>query len=188
MTTPDPQPAPRKTLTPAQALLFGTLTVGVLDIADALVFFGLRGVAPIRIFQSIASGLLGQASFEGGYSTAVLGGLLHFLIAFIIVAVYFLASRPLPALARRPLLYGPFYGVLVYLTMTFAVVPLSAAASGMPAPAVLTNGLLIHMLGVGLPSALFARAARRTAHSAPSVPASSITPQQGGGRNHRAMP
>jgi hypothetical protein len=67
-----------KPLPPARALLFGTITVGGLDILDALLFFGFRGVAPIRIFQSIASGLLGRTAFDGGLSTALAGGVLHF--------------------------------------------------------------------------------------------------------------
>ena len=71
------------------ALLFGTLTVGTLDILDAIVFFGIRNhVAPIRIFQSIAAGLLGRAAFSGGIRTALLGALLHYFIAFSIVAVF----------------------------------------------------------------------------------------------------
>jgi uncharacterized membrane protein YagU involved in acid resistance len=151
---------------------------------DALVFFGFRGVAPILIFQSIASGLLGPASYEGGSATAVLGGVLHFFIAFMIVAVYFVASRRWPALARRPLRYGPLYGMLVYLTMNLVVIPLSAASSGMPPPAVLINGLLIHLLGVGLPSALFARAAR----SAPPFPPSSSVSPRRGRRDDRTIP
>jgi hypothetical protein len=151
----------RRPLTPAQAVLFGTLTVGTLDLLDALVFFGLRGVAPLRIPQSIASGLLGRAAFEGGLPTAVLGVLLHFIIALVIVSLYYLASRRWPVLARRPLLYGPLYGIVVYVVMTFVVVPLSAAPMKPPTlPLVVANGLLIHILGIGLPSALFARAAR----------------------------
>jgi hypothetical protein len=151
----------RKPLTPAQALLCGTLTVGTLDILDAFLFFyGYREVSPIRILQSIASGLLGRASFQGGIPTAALGLLLHFFIAFMIVLTYWLASRRMPSLARHPLLYGPLYGLAVYAVMNFVVVPLSAANSGgIPATPVLINGLLIHALGVGLPSALFARAA-----------------------------
>ena len=159
---PDRWPFGIKPMTPARALLFGTITVGVLDILDALLFFGFRGVAPIRIFQSIASGLLGRAAFDGGLPTAMLGGLLHFFIAFAIVTVYYLASQWLPRLSHHPLRYGLLYGLLVYGIMTWVVVPLSAAASGPPPPAVLVNGLLIHALGVGLPSALFARAARST--------------------------
>ncbi|HMB91490.1 MAG TPA: hypothetical protein VKP65_11625 [Rhodothermales bacterium] len=170
--TPVPRSFKKKALTPVQALLFGTLTVGVLDILDALVFFGLRGVPPIRIFQSIASGLLGRAAFSGGLATAALGGVLHFFIAFVIVTVYYLASRWLSPLAQRPLLSGPLYGVFVYAIMTFVVVPLSAASSGPLSLAVLINGLLIHVVGVGLPSALFARAASASRSAPPSSVAS----------------
>ena len=150
-----------KRLTPAQAILFGTLTVGVLDILDAFIFFGLRGVAPIRILQSIASGLLGREAYSGGLTTAALGTLLHFFIAFVVVVTYYLASRRLPFLTRRPWLFGPLYGLLVYAVMNLVVLPLSAAVTGPPpAGAALVNGLLIHAFGVGLPSALFAGLAR----------------------------
>ncbi|HEX7242530.1 MAG TPA: hypothetical protein VF263_19730 [Longimicrobiaceae bacterium] len=149
-------------MTPARAVLLGTLTVGVLDALDAVVFFGLRGVAPIRIFQSIASGLLGAAAYGGGLSTALLGAALHFLIALAVVGSYVLASRRFAVLARHPFVCGPLYGLLVYAVMNLAVVPLSAAVVGPPSLPAVVNGLLIHVLGVGLPAALFARAARPT--------------------------
>lgn len=142
--------------TPARALLVGTLAVGGLDILDAIVFFGFRGVAPIRIFQSIASGLMGASAYDGGLATAFLGGVLHFFIAFCIVAVYFAASRRIPGLARHPLRYGPLYGLVVYGVMNLIVIPLSAASSGVPPLAVFINGVCIHLVGVGLPSALCA--------------------------------
>jgi hypothetical protein len=154
----------RRPLTPNQAVLFGTLTVGVLDILDALVFFGFRGVPPISILQSIASGLLGRAAYQGGAPTAALGLFLHFFIAFVVVLVYVLASRRLPVLTRHPVVCGLLYGLLVYAVMNLIVVPLSAAVTGgPPSGIVLVNGLLIHALGVGLPSALFAHAARPSA-------------------------
>ncbi len=142
----------------AGALVAGTLAVGVLDILDAFIFFGLRGASPIGILQSIASGVLGRAAYQGGVRTAALGLLLHFVIAFGVVATYFVASRLVPALNRRPWLYGVLYGLVVYAVMNLVVVPLSAAAlgSGPPALAVRVNGLLIHMFGVGLPAALVA--------------------------------
>jgi uncharacterized membrane protein YagU involved in acid resistance len=140
----------------------GALAVGTLDILDAIGFFGLyRHVAPMRIFQSIASGLLGKAAFSGGTATAILGGVLHFEIATVIVFVYYAATRWIPDLAKRALLWGPLYGVAVYVVMNAVVIPLSAATGGMPKLPVLINGLAIHILGVGIPSALTARAARR---------------------------
>ena len=147
---------------PVRALLLGTFTVGVLDIVDAFVFFGLRsGVPPVRILQSIAAGLLGRDAFRGGIPTALLGAVLHFFIAFCIVGTYLLASWQLPSLTRKPIVYGLLYGVAVYFVMNLVVVPLSAAGGGAipPWPHVV-NGLLIHALGVGLPSSLFATAGR----------------------------
>jgi hypothetical protein len=146
----------------ARALIFGTLVVGILDAADALIFFGLRGAAPIRIFQSIASGLLGRAAFSGGVRTALLGMVLHFFIAFMIVATFVFASRGIPILHRSPVWSGLIYGIAVYLVMNFVVLPLSAAARGSFSWPVVANGLLIHMLGVGLPTSLFARAANQS--------------------------
>jgi hypothetical protein len=144
----------------AGALFFATLAVGVLDLLDAFIFFGRRGARPIRILQSIAAGLLGRASFSGGWPTALLGLALHFFIAFSIVLVLLLAAKRLPVLARHWFLTGIVYGIGVYVVMNFVVIPLSAAAGGSPRGAVLANGLLIHMLGVGLPASLAARAAR----------------------------
>lgn len=149
-------------MTTSRALLYGTLTVGVLDGADAALFFGLRGVSPVRVFHVIASGLLGRSAFSGGLATAALGVALHFFIAFAIVATFFAMSRRMPFLVRRPFLWGILYGIGVYLVMNLIVLPLSAAASGVPSWPVLTNGVLIHMFGVGLPSSLFARAANRS--------------------------
>ena len=147
-----------------RAIILGGLTVGALDLADAFIFFGLRGATLIRIPQGIAAGLIGRpAAISGGAATAALGVGLHFTIATIIVAIFVLVSRALPVLAKRPFLFGPLYGVVAYVVMTFVVVRLSAIhASGFPATPPLINGLLIHMFGVGLPSALFARAAARS--------------------------
>lgn len=141
-----------------RALLFGALTVGTLDLLDALIFFTARGAQPIRIVQAIASGLLGPAAFQGGLRTAILGVCLHYFIAFSIVATFILASWRWPDLRRRPFLWGPVYGVGVYLVINLIVVPLSAAIPGHKTLVVIVNGLLIHIFGVGLPSALFARA------------------------------
>lgn len=148
-----------RTLSAGEAILYGTLVVGALDAVDAIVFFGLRGVTPIRIAHSIAAGLLGRAAFQGGLSTAALGLCLHFFIAFIIVSVFYLASRLVPALTRHPVIAGVIYGIAVYFVMNDLVLPLSAAGRGPFVLPVFINGILIHAIGVGLPSAWFARLA-----------------------------
>jgi hypothetical protein len=154
-----------RSLSPVRAVVLGGLTVGALDILDAFVFFGLRsGATPQRILQSIASGLIGrQAATQGGLQTAVLGAVLHFFIATMIALVYLLASRRWRVLTAKPIVCGILYGLVVYAVMNYVVVPLSAIGGGVriAATPVLINGLLIHAFGVGLPSALFARAAAR---------------------------
>ena len=149
-------------LSEGRALLWGTLIVGTADILDAFIFFGLRGTRPVRILQGIASGLFGREAFGGGAATAALGAALHYFIAFVIVWVFLAASRRLPDLARRPWLYGPLYGLVVYAVMNYVVIPLSLVTVRSKPLAVLANGLLIHMLGVGLTTALIARARRAT--------------------------
>jgi hypothetical protein len=82
-------------MSPLRAITLATLTVGVLDGLDAIIFFGLRGATPTRIFQAIAAGILGrQAAVQGGLQTALLGVALHFVfvVAFGIVGTYYLAS------------------------------------------------------------------------------------------------
>jgi len=150
-------------LSPAKAIAFGALTVGTLDILDAFIYFYIRsGARPMRILQGIAAGLLGRtAAIQGGVKTAALGLALHFLIATCIVTVYFLASRVIPVLRRRTLICGVIYGPMVWAFMNYVVIPHSATGGGgTPVTPVLINGLLIHIFGVGLPSALFARMAR----------------------------
>jgi hypothetical protein len=144
---------------PGRALLYGTLVVGALDVLEVMVFAGVRGVHPARVLQGIASGLLGRGAYGGGARAAALGLLLQFFIAFVVVAVYQFASRRLSVLVRAPLPCGALYGVLVYAVMYGIVVPASAAVIGKANAAGVINGVLIHALGVGIPSALFARAA-----------------------------
>ena len=91
-----------------RAIVSGGLVIGVLDLLDAFVFFGLRsGAWLMGILHSIAAGAIGRdAARAGGVQTAALGVLLHFAIAFIIASIYIVASRFLPVLRRRWVICG----------------------------------------------------------------------------------
>jgi hypothetical protein len=149
------------------AVLLGGLIAGTLDIADALIFHGVRGVAPWRILQAIASGLLGRDAFTGGAWTATLGLGLHFFIATTAAAVYALASLWLPVLVARPVPCGAAYGLMVNVVMQHIELPLSAFRAGPPAPPGAidwgqVNLWVAHVFCVGLPIAFATRwAARR---------------------------
>lgn len=151
-------------LSPTLAVLAGGLTAALLDITYAFTFFGLtRGTSPEKILHSIASGVLGKAAYAGGALAAALGGTLHVGIALVMALVYVTASRNLPALNRRPWLWGPLYGIGCYIVMNYVVLMLRFGPRPPPHLDVLLGGVAIHMFGVGLPIALFA------ARAAPSL-------------------
>ena len=67
---------------PLRLVLTGGVLAGALDITYACLFWRIKaGLPASRIFQSVAAGLLGTASFKGGTATAWLGLGLHFFIA-----------------------------------------------------------------------------------------------------------
>jgi hypothetical protein len=142
-----------------KAIALGALVIGSFDATFAIVFWLPRGVAPIRIFQSIAAGLLGRAAFSGGLRSAALGVVIHFGISAAIVAVYLLASRWLPILVRQPVLCGAVYGIMVYGFMNYVVIPLSATARGRFLASWVIASIVVHAFLIGVPAALFARTA-----------------------------
>ena len=149
-------------LSPGKAILVGGLIAGALDITYAFILWWLRAqVTPMQILQSVATGLLGKASYDGGAGTAILGAFLHFFNALVIAAIFVGASRIWPVLARRATLFGPLYGIGVYLVMNYVVLPLSAfpPRTRPPAPVVWITGVLAHMFLIGLPIALAAKRA-----------------------------
>jgi uncharacterized membrane protein YagU involved in acid resistance len=144
-------------------ILLGGLIAGTLDISYACInSYIVRRTSPIRVLQSVASGALGAKAFTAGIKTAVLGLAFHFLIALTAAAVYYLASQKLRFLITQAIISGVIYGIGIYLFMNFVVLPLSAIPFKMAyPPASLIGGLLIHMLGIGLPIALVVRRSSR---------------------------
>jgi len=137
---------------------------GLLDAIYATVLWGvILGSNPAGIWQSVAAGLLGKASFDGGNATAALGLALHFFIAFVMALVYVLASRRLPVLLSRPILMGVLYGFVLYVVMNFVVVPLSAIGWRAPTLMGSIRALIPHILFVGPAISLIAARRARTA-------------------------
>ena len=145
---------------PWRLVLAGGLLAGALDILYACVFWGVRrGVPARRIFQSVAAGVLGKATFDGGVPTAALGLALHFFIAISMAVAYYLVARRWPLLWRQPWLCGAVYGLFLYAFMNYVVVPLSRAGAGSKDVLWVTLSVLVHMVLVGIPCAVFARRA-----------------------------
>jgi hypothetical protein len=131
-----------------RAVLWAGLAAGLGDSALAVALYRV----PLSvIYRSVASGLLGGEAYRGGLATALLGLVLHFLIATTAAGVYAAAASRFSLLGRRPVPSGLAFGVAVYLVMKYVVVAHSAVPRQTPFdPA----AMLGHACLVGLPIAL----------------------------------
>jgi len=137
-------------------ILTAGLVVGVLDILSAMVIWWQRGVGVRRGLQGIAAGLLGPNSSTAGLVTAGLGLALHFFVAFVVVSVFYLASRKIEFLTIHPVASGVLYGIGVYMVMYWLVLPMAFPTFRHR----MWNELLavaIHISLIGLPCALIVR-------------------------------
>ena len=141
-------------------VLLGGLVAGTFDITYACTFWAIkRGVPPQRIFQSVATGLLGPASFQGGVKTAALGLFLHYFIAITMSVFYYFAARVWAPLHKYPLRCGAVYGLGLWVVMNYVVIPLSAANRGSQDAVWIVLSILVHMFLIGVPIAFFTRRA-----------------------------
>jgi uncharacterized membrane protein YagU involved in acid resistance len=142
------------------------LIVGVLDLVYAVAVYTPH--QPILVPQTIASGILGEKSYSGGAQTAILGVVLHFIIAFGAATVYYLASRKFTFMISRAVFAGLVYGALVYLFMHLVVLPLSAMPKGPFHLVYQAFEFVEHWFCVGLPIALSVRHYASDTHKAQS--------------------
>lgn len=144
----------------------GGIFIGLFDLIFAFTFYGfILGVPLLRIFQSVAAGVLGRpTAYAGGVRAFFLGIILHFVVATCIATVYYLATLLLPVLIRHPVVSGLIYGMVAYFGMKFIVIPLSAIGQrgSVPRLPILITELIGHAVLVGLPVALLARRSARS--------------------------
>ena len=145
-----------------QTILLGGLAIGILDFIDASTFFPLYyGITFQSVWWGPASGVLGrEVSRGGGWNTALLGIMLHFVVATCIAVVYYFASRNISFLIRHPVISGLTFGVIANIVMQWVVIPLSAIGYRPPGATIdwpsQANSYIGHALLVGLPVALIA--------------------------------
>ena len=154
----------------AGRVLLAATVVAVADMLDAIIVWVVifRKATVPRIFQSVASGLLGPDSFKGGAATAALGLVLHACVAlgwtlvFFLLLRYWASLRRWTASIRGAVLAGLVYGAAVWLFMDGVVLPLSRARATPVTAAWFWIQLATHPFVVGLPIALILGRAGRS--------------------------
>ena len=155
---------------PARSSLVRPIVLGglIIGIADAIVYHVLvssvlGGFPLLAVYQYIASGVLGNAAFEGGIATALLGALFHFIISFIVAGVFIVSADRISLLRRYVIPGSLLYGFGVFIVMNFIVTPLSAApALPPPTAAQIIIMILDHILIIGLPLGILVRRSANT--------------------------
>lgn len=150
----------------ARGVLLAGIAGATCDIVYAILYYGWRGIPAERILQTVASGLLGKAAFEGGASAAALGLACHYAIVIVAAALFYAVARRWAWLRDEPIASGLLYGFGIYVVMNFVVLPLSAYPYPVRFPPksgigmlTMSTGLLVHMVGVGLSISLITRRA-----------------------------
>ena len=98
--------------------------------------------------------VLWRPRFGGSWLTVA------FFTAIAAAATFYISSRRFAWLVRHAFVSGAIFGLCIYAVMNFIVVPLSAFPHKLTfPPIVLATGLFVRMFLVGIPIALFIRAA-----------------------------
>ena len=153
---------PRRSIDWKQAVYGGLLIAAADAIFAIALWFEWNTKGLTQMFQTIAVGVLGKSSYEGGTATAVLGAGLHVAMAIAFVVICIALGFRLRLLAEKPVVSGLVYGVGLYVVMNFVVMPLSRvdASPSFKRLDWIGMSLVAHMV-FGVVCTLFARRARR---------------------------
>jgi hypothetical protein len=138
----------------ARAVLVTGLIAGTLDILAACTSAYIqRGMTPDKLLQFVASGLFGADAFSGGTIMAVVGLVMHFMIATSWTLLYYLIYPRLNFLQKNKIVSGIIYGAFVWVMMNRVILPFTDIPKS---PFNLTSaliGMIILMLMIGMPNA-----------------------------------
>jgi len=138
------------------AILITAFVVAVIDGADAVIFTVARGGSGERVFQIIASVVLGKESYNLAPWSTVLGILMHCAVALILTATYFGLAGPIAKVTRNWFMSGFLYGLGTWIFINqflFVVVGIKNSYTALPPWPGLLNGVAAHIFLVGIPIA-----------------------------------
>lgn len=126
---------------------------GTLDILAAI-FILAKGNA-MGTLKFVASGYFGKDAIAGGNEMAAWGLLFHYIIAFCFTSLYFIVYPKIKLLHKHVWINAIIYGIIVWLTMAFIVVPNSAVAQRPFNPISAIKNCTILIVCIALPIAYF---------------------------------
>ncbi|HBU76569.1 MAG TPA: DUF1440 domain-containing protein [Muricauda sp.] len=143
-----------KSASPMKTIFWSGLVAGILDaIAGVIVYYIFFGLNPLQVLQFIAAGVYGPGAINGGVGMILAGTFYHFLIAYVVAIIYFIAYPKIKLLRTNIVLMGLIYGLGIWLIMNLFVLPNSNIPKGPFDAGLAIVGIVWHMVLVGLPIA-----------------------------------
>lgn len=139
-----------------------TAICGVLDAVYASVTAILRGKPVGPVWSGVASGPFGDAAQNWGAAGVATGLAVHFSIMGVMTAFFLWVVWRNVWVRSHAVLAGAVYGLLLYIFM-YDVVLATRFGVVQTDPVKIAIGLFPHIFFVGIPLALIARRARKTA-------------------------
>lgn len=128
------------------------LLVGTLDICTAMAnYYISTGENPVMVFKYISSGIVGMEAFSGDTGIVVMGLLLHYVVALLFTAFFFILSHNIKSLSKHKFFTGIIYGIFIWAVMNLLVVPLSNTPKSPFNMFNATKEMLILIIMIGLP-------------------------------------
>ncbi len=144
-----------KSSSPIKTILWSGLIAGILDaIAGVIVYYIYFDLNPLQVLQFIAAGVYGPEAINGGIEMILAGTFFHFLIAYVVAIIYFIAYPRIAILQNNKVLMGLIYGFGIWLIMNLLILPASDIPKGPFDMGLAVVGIIWHMVLVGLPIAL----------------------------------
>ena len=139
------------------------LIAGSLDIVAACIQAYLKNdTPPMQVLRGVASGAFDPKTFSSPALLALCGLLIHFFIAISFTFFFFFLAKQISTLVKYPVPIGILYGVFVWATMRFIILPYISRLNPKPIVgqeaiknAAIAAGIIV--ICVGLPVALLAR-------------------------------
>ena len=146
----------------ASALTAG-LIAGALDITAACIHAFIKNdTAPMQVLRGVASGAFDPKTFSSPALLALCGLLIHFFIAISFTFFFFFLAKRFPSLVNYPIPIGIIYGLFVWATMRFIILPYVSRLNPKPIVgqeaiknAAIAAGIIV--ICIGIPVALLAR-------------------------------
>jgi uncharacterized membrane protein YagU involved in acid resistance len=148
-----------------RATIIATVIAGTLDILSAFAFDIMADGTPLGVLRGVGGAVVDREAFANPFVLPAIGLALHFGIMLVMAAVYLLAASRVSLINRLPVLSGIGYGLVLWGIMYWVVLPYRWPTLFPIDPRTnmqeVGEQLFSHILLVGIPIALVAKAATR---------------------------